>query len=140
MVITDAFGQTDHQPDGVGAPAITKQPLDINATMGSNVLFSPVNGTQPLTYQWQKHSNSSVFVDILGAQARPYFTGVDLNIGAYRDGCNPTDKLPLSLPNWCGSGPGDYQGCMIYLPLRQQGKLDHRSQWHSPLHLSLAER
>ena len=92
VIITDAFGQTlDSQPATVEiglAPAITQQPLDINATMGSNVLFSmEANGTQPLTYQWQKRdSNSSVFVDIPGAQAPALsFTGVDLNrIGAYR--------------------------------------------------------
>ena len=92
VIITDAFGQTlGSQPATVEiglAPAITQQPLDINATMGSTVLFSmEANGTQPLTYQWQKRdSNSSVFVDIPGAQAPALsFTGVDLNrIGAYR--------------------------------------------------------
>ena len=54
------------------APVVLTQPVDRNATVGTNTTFVvDVNGTAPFTYQWQRDVNGS-YADIGGATDSNY--------------------------------------------------------------------
>jgi outer membrane protein assembly factor BamB len=74
------------------APVFAQQPTDANATIGGSATFSvEVNGTAPLTYQWQKNG-----VDINGSTANT------LTLSNLTEDNNGTYRLIVS--NAFGSG------------------------------------
>ena len=71
-------GKLDGTPTGgtvVYGPTITKQPEAQSVTVGQTATFTiTANGSEPLSYQWQKSDSSDNWADISGAIGATYTT------------------------------------------------------------------